>query len=284
MLRSWAGAPVASDPNGHGTAMAATIAGTGAASAGRYQGIAPGASIYFQGLTDSSGQLDPPPDLADLFEPAYQAGVRIHVDGWGGTNVGYYGDTASQTDHFISEHPDFLVVFSAGNNGPQAGSLTPEAYSKNALVVGASQSPHPAFNPDQVNSGQVCDFSSRGPTSDGRLKPDLLAPGAVVSAKASQVASEFDLDGGYYTYMEGTSMAAAVAGGSAALLREYFIKYEQELDPSAAMLKAALICGASTRRPAPAVTAALVLELLTWQAQSWGCMKKLSILWMIRTG
>jgi subtilisin family serine protease len=245
MLSSWAGAAVAADPDGHGTSMAATIAGTGAASSGRYQGLAPGASIYFQGLTNSSGQLDPPPDLGDLFEPAYAAGVRIHVDGWGGASGGYQ-DTASQTDHFIRLHPDFLVVFSAGNNGPNTGGLTPEAYSKNALVVGASQSPHPAFNPDQVDSGQVSDFSSRGPTSDGRLKPDLLAPGAVISAKARQVATEFDLGDGYYTYMEGTSMAAAVAGGSAALLREYFIKYEQQLSPTAALLKAALICGAST--------------------------------------
>ncbi|MGD0622066.1 MAG: S8 family serine peptidase, partial [Thermacetogeniaceae bacterium] len=251
MLRSWAGAPVAADPNGHGTVMAATIAGTGAASSGRYQGVAPGASIYFQGLIDSNGQLDPPPDLDDLFAPAYAAGVRIHVNGWGGTGNGGYQDTASQTDHFIREHPDFLVIYSAGNNGPKAGSLTPEAYSKNALVVGASQSPHPAFDPHQVDSSQACDFSSRGPTSDGRLKPDLLAPGAVISAKARRVASEFDLGGGYYTYMEGTSMAAAVAGGSAALLREYLIKYEQVLQPTAALLKAALICGARTPEAGP---------------------------------
>ncbi len=251
MLRSWAGAPVAADPDGHGTVMAATIAGTGAASSGRYQGVAPGASIYFQGLIDSQGQLDPPPDLDDLFTPAYEAGVRIHVDGWGGTGNGGYQDTASQTDHFIREHPDFLVIYSAGNNGPKAGSLTPEAYTKNALVVGASQSPHPAFNPEQVDSSQVSDFSSRGPTSDGRLKPDLLAPGAVISAKARQVASDFDLGGGYYTYMEGTSMAAAVAGGSAALLREYLMKYEQAPQPTAALLKAALICGARTPAAGP---------------------------------
>ena len=250
MLRSWAGVPVAADQSGHGTVMAATIAGTGAASSGRYQGVAPGASIYFQGLINSQGQLDPPPDLEDLFEPAYEAGVRIHVDGWGGAGTGYQ-DTASQTDHFIRENPDFLVIYSAGNNGSQAGSLTPEAYSKNALVVGASQTPYPAFNPQQVDSSQVCDFSSRGPTSDGRLKPDLLAPGAVISAKARLVTSEFDLGGGYYTYMEGTSMAAAVAGGSAALLREYLMKYEQVLQPTAALLKAALICGARTPEAGP---------------------------------
>lgn len=260
MLKSWAGAPSAADPNGHGTHMAATIAGTGSALAGRYQGLAPGASIYFQGLTNSSGQLDPPPDLTALFTPAYEAGVRIHVNGWGGENGGYQS-TASQIDQFIRKHPDFLAIFSAGNNGPGAGSLTSEAYTKNGLVVGASQSPHPVFDPHQVDGNLASDFSSRGPTGDGRLKPELLAPGALISAKARQVTSEFNLGDGYYTYMEGTSMAAAAAGGSAALLREYLIKYEQVQRPTAVLLKAALICGADTPDTGPARDGFGVLDL-----------------------
>lgn len=260
MLRSWAGAPLAADPSGHGTHMAATIAGTGAASSGRFQGLAPGASIYFQGLLDESGQLDPPPDLNDLFAPAYAAGVRIHVNGWGGEDGGYQS-TASETDSFIWNHPDFLVIFSAGNGGPGAGSLTPEAHTKNGLVVGASQSPHPLFDPRQDDSAQVSDFSGRGPTSDGRLKPELLAPGALISARARQVVSEFDLGDGYYTYLEGTSMASAVAGGSAALLREYLIKYEQAPRPTAALLKAALVSGASAPQDGPDNNGFGVLDL-----------------------
>lgn len=259
MLKSWAGAATARDLNGHGTHMAATVAGTGAASQGRFKGIAPGASIYFQGLLDARGELVPPPDLATLFEPAYAAGVRVHINGWGGETGGYYG-TASQIDRFVRRCPDFLTVFSAGNGGPAAGALTPEAYSKNGLAVGASQSPHPLFNPDQKDAGAIASFSSRGPTPDGRIKPEIYAPGSLISARSRMA----DLSPDYsdsYTYMEGTSMAAAVAGSSAALLREYFQKFEKLARPTAALLKASLICGARTPEEGPDCSGFGILDL-----------------------
>ncbi len=256
MLKSWAGAPVASDPTGHGTHMAAAIAGTGAASDGKYRGIAPDASIYFQGLLNAQGALDPPPDLASLFGPAYEAGVRVHVNGWGGGTGGYLA-AASQVDRFVRGHPDFLVVFAAGNSGPGRGTLTPEAHTKNGLVVGASQSPHPLYDPEQTDTGAIASFSSRGPAADGRMKPDLLAPGASVSALSSAAGGS----GGLYGYMQGSSVAAAAAGGSAALLRQYFQKFEGVAQPTAALLKAALICGARTPRSGPDGTSFGVLDL-----------------------
>ncbi|NPV28802.1 MAG: S8 family serine peptidase [Firmicutes bacterium] len=259
MLKSWAGAPKAADPDGHGTHMAATIAGSGAASQGRFRGIAPGASIYFQALLNPQGKLEPPPDLTALFEPAYAAGVRIHVNGWGGEGSGYLA-AAAQTDQFVRRHPDFLVIFGAGNGGPGEGSLTPEAATKNGLVVGASQSPHPLFNPGQVDARMPAEFSSRGPTRDGRLKPEILAPGAAISARSSLLAGK-SVPSSYYTYREGTSMAAAVAGGSAALLREYFQKYEALANPSAALLKAALICGARPLEKGPGSAGFGILDL-----------------------
>lgn len=249
MLQPWAGALSARDPNGHGTHMSATVAGTGAASQGRFKGIAPGASIYFQGLLDKQGKLAPPPDLKTLFEPAYAAGVRVHINGWGGDSGGYYG-AANQIDRFVRRCPDFLAVFSAGNSGPSAGVVTPEAYSKNGLAVGASQSPHPVFNPEQRDAAAVASFSSRGPTKDGRIKPEIYAPGAVISARSSLLEGDSDFNE-HYIYMEGTSMASAVAGGSAALLREYFQGFEKETKPTAALLKAALICGARTSEEGP---------------------------------
>ncbi len=235
------GAP--SDPIGHGTHMAATIAGTGAASAGRYRGVAPEASLFIQSILNQRGELDPPADLVTLFRPAYEAGARVHVNGWGGRTNAYLA-AASQVDRFVRYYPDFLVVFGAGNNGPGAGTLTPEANSKNALVVGASQTPRPAFGPDSRDAANLASFSSRGPTADGRLKPDLVVPAsAVVSARSSLIEGNFDAHP-EYTRMGGTSMAAALAGGAAALTREYLQKHHGTPAPSAALIKALLINGA----------------------------------------
>ncbi len=247
MLKSWAGRQTAEDPTGHGTHLAATVAGTGAASGGQFAGVAPGASIYFQAILDPEGRPAPPADLAALFKPAYAAAARIHLNGWG-TKGNAYSAAAAQVDAFVRAHPDFLVVFGAGNDGPQPGTLTNEANSKNALVVGASEGVRPAFGPGEDNAFEVARFSSRGPAADGRQKPDLVAPGSgIISAAAPAVKSNFPPNP-LYTRMQGTSQAAAVAAGAAALLREYLQKEEKLASPSAALLKAALINGA---RPIP---------------------------------
>ncbi|MEW8957719.1 MAG: S8 family serine peptidase [Moorella sp. (in: firmicutes)] len=259
MLKSWAGREKADDPVGHGTHMAGIIAGTGAASNGQYRGIAPGASIYFQGLLNSRGEMAIPEDLSRLFRPAYDAGVRIHVDGWGGGANAYRG-TAVQIDGFIRQYPDFLAIFSAGNGGPVQGSLTTEANSKNALVVGASESVRPAFSPDANDARCQADFSSRGPTGDGRIKPDILAPGTgIVAPRSRLVEGNFPENDGYMV-QDGTSQAAAVAGGAAAILRQY-LKSIGFADPSAALMKAALVGCAWTPPEGPTAAFPGILDL-----------------------
>ncbi len=250
LLKSWADRVAPDDPDGHGTHMAATIAGTGAASNGKFRGVAPEASIYFQAILDSEGNPAPPANLTDLFYPAYSAGARVHVNGWGSGPDTYLG-YAAQADDFARSHPDFLAIFGAGNSGPAAGTITAEANSKNALAVGASILPRPAFVQEGGDTTAPAQFSSRGPAGDGRIKPELLAPAsAVISAKSRLV--EGSLPGyGDYTQMQGTSMAAAVAGGSAILLREYFKKYMDIATPSSALVKAALINGARTAAGGP---------------------------------
>jgi len=243
MLKSYTDREIPDDPDGHGTHMAATIVGNGSASNGQYQGIAPGASLYFQAMLDSNGKLQIPGNLNNLFTPAYAAGVRIHVDGWGTANNSY-GNKAAQIDNFVYTHPDFLPIFGAGNSGPGAGSLTTEANSKNALVVGASQVPRAAFSPEARYADQIADSSSRGPTADGRIKPELLAPGsAIISACSSLSESNFKANE-QYTRMGGSSMAAAVSGGTVALIREYLNKELEIKNPSSALIKALLINGA----------------------------------------
>ncbi|MCR4399670.1 MAG: S8 family serine peptidase, partial [Syntrophomonadaceae bacterium] len=240
-LKSWAGRPVADDPSGHGTHMAATIVGSGSASGGQYQGIAPGASLYVQGLLDADGSIRVPDDINDLFAPAYAAGVRVHVNGWGGGGNRYTQRTA-QVDQFVRSAPHFLPVFGAGNGGPGSGTLTSEANSKNALVVGSSQTPRPSYGADCVDATAVASFSSRGPTTDGRVKPDLLVPSsAVVSACSCRITGNLPANP-KYTRMGGTSMAAAIAGGAAALVREYLESQGEQ--PTAALVKAVLVQGA----------------------------------------
>ncbi|OIQ10024.1 serine protease AprX [Moorella thermoacetica] len=259
MLKSWAGREKADDPIGHGTHLAGIIAGSGAASGGQYRGIAPGASIYFQGLLDEEGALSPPGDLASLFRAAYDAGVRIHVDGWGG-GPNAYRDVSAQIDAFVRQNPDFLPIFGAGNGGPVQGSLTAEANSKNALVIGASESVRPAFSPDANDAHRQADFSSRGPAGDGRLRPDLLAPGsALVSTRSRLVDSNFPANQ-QYTVMGGTSQAAAVAGGAAAVLRQY-LRGNGFPDPPAALMKAALVNAAWTPQEGPTADFPGILDL-----------------------
>ncbi|MDD4170396.1 MAG: S8 family serine peptidase [Desulfotomaculaceae bacterium] len=260
LLKSWAGRDKPDDPNGHGTHMAATLAGTGAASGGEYRGVAPGASIYFQAILNQNGEPQPPEDLAELFWPAYSAGARVHVDGWGsGPDV--YGKNAAQVDGFVRKYPDFLAIFGAGNSGPALRTVTSEANSKNALVVGASVLPRPALVPGALDTSSPDNFSSRGPAGDGRIKPELLAPAsAVISARSRLVEGNLP---GYpeYTRMQGTSMAAAVAGGTAALLREYFIEDLSIVAPSSALLKAALINGARPVSGIPAQDGFGIIDL-----------------------
>ncbi len=245
MLKSYAGRSLPDDPIGHGTHMAATIAGSGNASAGKYRGIAPGASLYFQALLDQAGQLKLPEQIGELFRPAYEAGVRIHVNGWGGGSNAYSSRSA-QIDQLVYSFPDFLPVFGAGNNGPGKASLTTEANSKNALTIGCSQLPRPAFGPEARYAEQIAASSSRGPAADGRIKPELLAPGSAVVSACSRLLESNYAPNPNYTLMGGSSMAAAVAGGALALLSEYLELDRQMSRPSSALMKALLINGART--------------------------------------
>jgi len=259
-LQSLAGRAVPDDPNGHGTHMAGTMAGTGKASQGQFRGLAPEAGLYFQALLNTEGELSPPSDLKELFGPAYQAGVRVHVNGWGG-GLNEYREATAQIDAFIRSQPDFLPVFGAGNAGPALGTLTNEANAKNALIVGASANPRPALDPQALDPLRPVSFSSRGPTQDGRLKPDLLAPGqAIVSTRSRLIESNFPANEAY-AVMGGTSMAAAVAGASLGLLREYLEEAQGLADPSAALLKALLINGARVTAEGPGREGFGVLDL-----------------------
>lgn len=238
----------ADDQNGHGTHVAGSVLGNGANSSGQYAGMAPMAQLVFQALQyDGSdpyynGALLTPTDLSLLFQQAYNDDAKIHSNSWGssGSDYGEYTSNSQHVDNFTWNNPDMLIVFAAGNYGPSQNTVSPPGTAKNALTVGASQS---SSMGGDINN--IASFSSRGTTDDGRIKPDVVAPGTWIISTASSLATYTYPAGANYAYMSGTSMATPITAGTAALVRQYYMDNESLLSPSAALIKATLINGAT---------------------------------------
>jgi len=231
------------DNNGHGTHVTGSVAGDGSESGGLYQGMAPDADIIFQGIGDDEGSNSLYfNNLTEIFLDAYNGGARIHSNSWGDSVDGAYTALSHETDLFAWNNKDFVILFAAGNSGPNGNTINSPGTSKNAITVGASESSRFSGN---INT--IANFSSRGATDDGRIKPDVVAPGTSIISTRSSVAPNDRLWGdynSYYTYSGGTSMATPITAGTAALVRQYFV-YNESISPSAALIKATLINGAA---------------------------------------
>ncbi|WP_051688097.1 S8 family serine peptidase [Desulfofalx alkaliphila] len=230
------------DPFGHGTHIATSIVGSGEKSGGRLKGIAYDAKLYFQATYDQASNSLKLPPIYELLADAYKAGVRIHSNSWGiRENGGSYDHNAVSLDKFVWEHPDMVVLKSAGNQGEgQARHVTSPGSAKNLITVGATESPR-GIDGHSDNPYQVAAFSSRG-TRDARIKPDLVAPGTWILSGVRELNSSGE-EVASYAYLSGTSMANALASGGAALTRQYFTDIKG-IQPTAALIKAALIHGA----------------------------------------
>ncbi|MGI6295664.1 MAG: S8 family serine peptidase [Armatimonadota bacterium] len=277
-----------SDLIGHGTHVAGIAAGSGAQSGSNpaaheyetsFAGMAPEAGIIFQSIGDGSGNVFPPMNLDQLFSPVYADGARVHNNSWGSPAYGKYTVYAQQLDEFVWAHKDFVAVFPAGNDGADKapadgvvdpGSLYTPATAKNCIAVGATESdrntgrattygsawrydfPKLPISNDYIsdNPNGMVAWSSRGPCEDGRIKPDICAPGSnIISVRSHRAMNygwlPYDTD---YVYWGGTSMAAPLVSGAAALVREYCIK-NRAVNPSAALVKAMLMNGATDLFP-----------------------------------
>ncbi|MEM2636889.1 MAG: S8 family serine peptidase [Candidatus Korarchaeota archaeon] len=195
------------DDNGHGTACASIVAGD----APNFKGIAPKAKLVGIKVLDSKGRGD----------------SNVFLDGvnWILTNKDTYNisivsislgsDETSDGNDPLSLAIDMMVqnglvvVISAGNFGPRGGSVGIPGTSRWGITVGAAES--------SAIGEIVATYSSRGPTQDGRIKPEIVAPGSVRVARVNST------DG--YEIFSGTSAAAPIAAGLAAIIKQKHPEY-----------------------------------------------------------
>jgi Subtilase family len=198
---------------------------------------------------------------------------------------GYVVDS-QQVDQAAWEHKDMLILFAAGNAGTDKdrnGVIDPDSVgepgtAKNIITVGASENERASggFNPGgpcnswgdcwpadfsaaplgsdtpSNNRNGMAAFSSRGPTDDGRIKPDLIAPGTNIISVRSQHPHANTGWGVYdsnYIYEGGTSMATPLTAGAGAVVREWLTRIKGVANPSAALMKSVMINGAADMSP-----------------------------------
>ena len=192
------------DWHGHGTHVASTIAGTGAASDGREKGVAPGADLQIGKVLDNAGSGQDSWLIAGMEWAARERKAKVISMSLGaGPSDGT--DPLSQAVNELSAETGALFVIAAGNSGPDRSTVGAPGAADAALTVGAVDS-----------SDHLADFSSRGPRLiDQALKPEITAPGVNVLAARSQFARD---GAGLYQTMSGTSMATPHVAGAAALL------------------------------------------------------------------
>ena len=197
------------DDNGHGTHVAATIAGEGDARAdGAYAGVAPGAALVGVKVLDANGggtmagvtaAIDWVVQVKDVY------GIEAVNLSLGAAGCSDGTDATSQAVN-AAHAAGLAVVVAAGNEGPGTCTIGAPGAAADALTVGAMA------DTAAGGFGQAA-FSSRGPTADGRVKPDVSAPGVdIASAQAGTT-------NGYVAY-SGTSMATPFTAGVALLMRD----------------------------------------------------------------
>ncbi|MFD6277133.1 S8 family serine peptidase [Streptomyces sp. NPDC060209] len=271
----------ADDPDGHGTHVAGSVLGDAASApmGGAVQGTAPRATLVLQSLLDRRGRLGGiPVDLRDLFTPPYENdGARVHTNSWGSTVPGLpYDRSAFEIDDMVWRNQDLVICFAAGNDGNDRdrdgrvnlGDVGSEGTAKNCITVGASENGRPEIrstygqlwgrdfpvNPirddrQADNPDGMAAFSNRGPTREGRIKPDVVGPGTSILSALSRAAAGTPGDpfgasaDPKFFFLSGTSMATPLVAGCVAVLRETLVNNGTP-QPSAALVKAMLINGA----------------------------------------
>ena len=196
------------DDNGHGTHVAGIVAGSGRYSNGKYRGIAPEAMLVGVKILDEEGSGR----LSDVI-----SGIEWCIDSISALNIrvinlsiGSEVQESFRTDPLcrvtsIAWEKGITVCAAAGNSGPSPRSINTPGINPSIITVGNLDDQNTLTNIDDI----LAPSSSRGPTLDRLIKPDLIAPGTnITSLKV----------GGGYTTLSGTSMATPLVTGAVALI------------------------------------------------------------------
>jgi hypothetical protein len=260
----------AADQVGHGTHVAGIIAGDAATGETDNNdalyglGIAPKAHLVAQRVFDAAGQ-DQLPEYDVLTSDAVRAGAVIGSNSWGNDVQGRYDLSSAEFDALVrdadpqsaGEQP-ITLAFSAGNAGPGRQTIDSPASAKNVIAIGASQNDRFDLGTYTDGDRAMADFSSRGPCEDGRLKPDLVAPGTWIASLQSAAAGSdnaWAAISGNYQYEGGTSQAVPHVAGAAAVFIQFYRETHGQTNPSPALIKAALINSATPLQTSSSIAA-----------------------------
>ncbi len=218
--QNFTGAGTVEDKNGHGTHVASITLGSGAASGGKYKGVAPDAKLAVGKVLDDNGFGTYEGILAGMEWAAVTVKAKVvNMSLGGGPTDGT--DPVSTAVNQLSKDHGTLFVIAAGNSGRESTIDAPGAADA-ALTVGSVE-----------KTDALSDFSSRGPRrGDFAIKPDITAPGGDIMAAAATGTAPGNEN---YARHSGTSMASPHVAGAAAILAE------QHPDWSGEQLKAALM-------------------------------------------
>lgn len=258
------------DASGHGTLNAAILGGYNADSGSPYRdaqgyqyglGISPYGRIASTKVFLDSGAWGYAGTHEALIAGSYQRGARITNSSWGAADNRYTAAAQSfdaltrDADPTAPGNQEMTHLFAAGNEGPAINTIRSPATAKNVITVGASENVRPGSDGCGVGSADadswqdIAALSSRGPTADGRVKPDIVAPGTHVQGAASQ---SFLYNGSgicdlyyptgqtLYTWSSGTSHAAPAIAGALSLIYARHVA-QTGAPPSPALLKAYLL-------------------------------------------